>query len=109
MEIIVKRYSTRADERSSPKISFEHYVQLCARLTMLNGLFANETNEQIGRKKNYFLLDLMQQKSTNDSPRNVCSFSIDEVRLANCSCREKKHLSFIRSILVHATGTQSVI
>ncbi|CAF4746441.1 unnamed protein product [Rotaria sp. Silwood2] len=58
LETIVKRYSTRVDENSSGKISFEHYVQLCARLTLLN--------------------DLMQQKSTNDSPRNVCSFSIDE-------------------------------
>jgi len=39
LEIIVKRYATRPDENSSPKISFEHYVQLCARLTMLNGMF----------------------------------------------------------------------
>jgi hypothetical protein len=39
LEIIVKRYSTRADENSSAKISFEHYVQLCARLTLLNGIF----------------------------------------------------------------------
>ena len=46
LEIIVKRYSTRADEHSSPKISFEHYVQLCARLTMLNGLFF-EREQQI--------------------------------------------------------------
>lgn len=58
LESIVKRYSTRIDEKSSPKISFEHYVQLCARLTLLN--------------------DLLQQKSTSDSPRDLCSFSIDE-------------------------------
>ncbi|CAF2046539.1 unnamed protein product [Rotaria magnacalcarata] len=58
LEIIVKRYSTRVDNNSPAKISFEHYVQLCARLTLLN--------------------NLMQQKSTNDSPRNICSFSIDE-------------------------------
>lgn len=31
--------------------------------------------------KNISILDLMQQKSTNDSPRDVCSFSIDEVSL----------------------------
>ena len=40
LEIIVKRYSTRADDNSSAKISFEHYVQLCARLTLLNGMFS---------------------------------------------------------------------
>lgn len=37
LESIVKRYAIRIDEKSSPKISFEHYVQLCARLTMLTG------------------------------------------------------------------------
>ncbi|CAF0835372.1 unnamed protein product [Didymodactylos carnosus] len=61
LEIIVKRYSTRHDGQL--KICFEHYIQLCARLTLLN--------------------DLMQQKQqsnvdTNVSPRDVCSFSIDE-------------------------------
>ncbi|CAF0925172.1 unnamed protein product [Adineta steineri] len=59
LEIIVKRYSTRTDEHSSAKVSFEHYIQACARLTLLN--------------------DLMHSKSTNGSPRNICSFSIDEV------------------------------
>ena len=37
LEIIVSRYSTRADENSSTKVSFEHYVQLCTRLTLLHG------------------------------------------------------------------------
>jgi hypothetical protein len=37
LESIIKRYATRIDEKSSPKISFEHYVQLCARLTLLTG------------------------------------------------------------------------
>ena len=39
LEIIVRRYSTRVDDNASAKISFEHYVQLCARLTLLNGTF----------------------------------------------------------------------
>jgi hypothetical protein len=39
LEIIVKRYTTRVDENSAAKVSFEHYVQLCARLTLLNGMF----------------------------------------------------------------------
>lgn len=54
-----------------------------------------------------FVVDLMQQKSTNDSPRNVCSFSIDEVSEANLP--EKDQSLFFRLIVVHATGTQSVI
>ena len=37
LETIVSRYSTRIDENSSTKVSFEHYVQLCARLTLLHG------------------------------------------------------------------------
>ncbi|CAF1274114.1 unnamed protein product [Adineta ricciae] len=58
LETVVKRYSTRADEHSSPKVTFEHYIQVCARLTILN--------------------DLIHQKSGNGSPRSICSFSIDE-------------------------------
>ena len=49
-----------------------------------------------------FLVDLMQQKSTNDSPRNVCSFSIDEVSGANLP---EKNQSFFLLIVVYATGT----
>ncbi|UJR10773.1 hypothetical protein I4U23_014961 [Adineta vaga] len=59
LETIVKRYSTRVDENSSPKVTFEHYIQVCVRLTLLN--------------------DLMHQKSGSGSPRSICSFSIDEV------------------------------
>ena len=38
LETILNRYSTHSNENSSAKISFEHYVQLCARLTLLNGM-----------------------------------------------------------------------
>jgi hypothetical protein len=47
LETILKRYSTRADDISSAKISFEHYVQLCARLTLLNGMFKQKIKQKI--------------------------------------------------------------
>jgi hypothetical protein len=53
LETIVKRYSTRVDQNSSAKISFEHYVQLCARLTLLNGMFEQKKIKQ--RMMNIFL------------------------------------------------------
>jgi hypothetical protein len=45
----------------------------------------------------------MQQKSTNDSPRNVCSFSIDEVSCLKLSISFIMRFPFV--ILVYATGT----
>jgi len=59
LEKIIKRYSTKHNGTS--KIAFEHYIQLCARLTLLNDLMQDKA-----------------QQSVNVSPRDVCSFSVDE-------------------------------
>lgn len=56
-------------------------------------VFRIEKNEWM-KKKFIFCVDLMQQKSTNDSPRNVCSFSIDEVSLSYNGGKEIYFLEF---------------